>query len=831
MAKYKRFAGKYSPDTQYEAGDIVSFDGAAYYRKVPGKGVSPLTNAKFTVWSRLSDDLSTVLGLDGLGGGVSREEFDRLSEEIEELKPSPGQSYNGTVISIEESAGKAINVSAETNEEAALVHQGKNFVPSYPVATKNNGITFIGNADGTITASGTNPADKESWCWFIDHRYTGEPKRVFPPGKYTVSSTLPWGADRNVFVQKLNSSGAVEWWLNGIFSNSPKTFELTEPTVLMVSVMFTKGATVDVTFSVQIELGDNVTAFEPHKRTVYNDVYPIGVFAYEGVNVLYDENGATLSATVTTSKTDIALKGAGVAADAAITGREFQNVYAAIDVRGRTPQEYGALGNGKADDTAALQQCIDENGTMFLPAGTYRITSTLIVPGGRNIIGYGKDNTTIYCENCDAILFAKNAERGNIRSLYLKGDESDHKAITFSGNTQYWTFDDLSIRHFGGTFIYANGNGYVGGLRIQNSEFSNGGASCIEMITCAASQINTIDIMHCDITNFPNGNGINIAVNRGSIIGNTIQTTNHGINIDPSLSVESATSDAQRCYQLTIMSNYFEGIQKSYVRGVVYRSFTDDDVENVAIIDGLVILGNYGFWVDYKDTVEHPAVKFEALADNPYGYSALYPSSDSLVRNLLYCNNKFYADAGKVVIDGGNILQSDSMIYEDSSPADRHPIIMQEEPRQVYINMGNATIHGRYTWRYKTVNIRNAYIDGEAEKAKDTITLSAGVKAYLDVDNHGINMVTIPFEIINAGETTPHVQIRGRLTNGEVETTHDNGLLIHTADDGTTFIQLSSGCFVKDKPSKQYESYELVFDAKDNTVKIGNPSVKYVWGN
>lgn len=92
MAKYKRFAGKYSPDTQYEAGDIVSFDGAAYYRKVPGKGVSPLTNAKFTVWSRLSDDLSTVLGLDGLGGGVSREEFDRLSEEIAGLdKPTDEQ--------------------------------------------------------------------------------------------------------------------------------------------------------------------------------------------------------------------------------------------------------------------------------------------------------------------------------------------------------------------------------------------------------------------------------------------------------------------------------------------------------------------------------------------------------------------------------------------------------------------------------------------------------------------------------------------------------------------------------------------------------------------
>ncbi len=37
-----------------------------------------------------------------------------------------------------------------------------------------------------------------------------------------------------------------------------------------------------------------------------------------------------------------------------------------------TPQEYGALGNGIADDAPAIQQAIDSGGPVWIPAGTYR---------------------------------------------------------------------------------------------------------------------------------------------------------------------------------------------------------------------------------------------------------------------------------------------------------------------------------------------------------------------------------------------------------------------------------------------------------------------------
>lgn len=64
------------------------------------------------------------------------------------------------------------------------------------------------------------------------------------------------------------------------------------------------------------------------------------------------------------------------------------------------PDEPGAVtvqarGDGKADDTAAIQQALDTahaaagHGIVFLPAGTYRITRSLVVPAGVRVYGIG----------------------------------------------------------------------------------------------------------------------------------------------------------------------------------------------------------------------------------------------------------------------------------------------------------------------------------------------------------------------------------------------------------------------------------------------------------
>jgi hypothetical protein len=59
------------------------------------------------------------------------------------------------------------------------------------------------------------------------------------------------------------------------------------------------------------------------------------------------------------------------------------------------------VGDGKADDSDALQKALDEardqtrHGMVFLPSGKYRITRTLIVPAGVRVYGVGRTRPVI----------------------------------------------------------------------------------------------------------------------------------------------------------------------------------------------------------------------------------------------------------------------------------------------------------------------------------------------------------------------------------------------------------------------------------------------------
>ena len=114
-------------------------------------------------------------------------------------------------------------------------------------------------------------------------------------------------------------------------------------------------------------------------------------------------------------------------------------------------KDYGASGDGKADDSEAVQKALSSaeangGGIIYLPAGEYNITSlteALNIPDKVIIAGDGKDNTVINTDK--RIYFYKNY--GGITNISLKSDTKRPDNDT-----------ERYIGGYVGGILYANGN-------------------------------------------------------------------------------------------------------------------------------------------------------------------------------------------------------------------------------------------------------------------------------------------------------------------------------------------------------------------------------------
>jgi hypothetical protein len=94
-----------------------------------------------------------------------------------------------------------------------------------------------------------------------------------------------------------------------------------------------------------------------------------------------------------------------------------------------TTQEFGAHGDGQADDSAAVQAAIDKadrnagmgrEGIVFVPAGRYRLTRTIYLWPGVRVFGYGPtrpvfvlaDNTPGFQKGMGDMVMFTGARRG-----------------------------------------------------------------------------------------------------------------------------------------------------------------------------------------------------------------------------------------------------------------------------------------------------------------------------------------------------------------------------------------------------------------------------------
>ena len=155
-----------------------------------------------------------------------------------------------------------------------------------------------------------------------------------------------------------------------------------------------------------------------------------------------------------------------------------QRALLGLDVINVKLAPYNAIGDGESDDTAEIQAAIDAAGNtksarmVYLPAGTYKITSALVIKlQGTSIIGDGIFSTTINQTTSSAHAIKwdspNNVQYTAVRNLSLTGVGGD----TSTGTALYARSDTGPGNFFASQFLIDNVRvtGFQNGFWSQNS--------------------------------------------------------------------------------------------------------------------------------------------------------------------------------------------------------------------------------------------------------------------------------------------------------------------------------------------------------------------------
>ena len=157
-------------------------------------------------------------------------------------------------------------------------------------------------------------------------------------------------------------------------------------------------------------------------------------------------------------------------------------------------KDFGAVGDGIADDTVALQAAINA-GSVCLPTGTYLVTTTLSVPANRSILG-NEGVRILYTGSGTALqLGGSNIE---IQNLTLDGNRTGTTYVAGSNaitaNAPSWAARYANIRVFSCTITNWDDNavcmGYIENVDITENTISRIGRAGVLLLSPRRSRVN-----------------------------------------------------------------------------------------------------------------------------------------------------------------------------------------------------------------------------------------------------------------------------------------------------------------------------------------------------
>jgi len=182
--------------------------------------------------------------------------------------------------------------------------------------------------------------------------------------------------------------------------------------------------------------------------------------------------------------------------------------------------DYGALGDGATDDTAAIKACITASqtfakgsGIVFFPRGTFMVSASLAYTAQRGLVfeGHSKSDSVVkllpadsnqpifQLTDCDGAEFRDLGFDGN----YVGGGGDLNTGVTFSG--QSLTVTNCGFYKTSGGGVFLDGTADTGNVHVNGNEFLRVGTAALKIFNQGVNFQNRINFVDNHVLNVAAG--------------------------------------------------------------------------------------------------------------------------------------------------------------------------------------------------------------------------------------------------------------------------------------------------------------------------------------
>lgn len=222
-------------------------------------------------------------------------------------------------------------------------------------------------------------------------------------------------------------------------------------------------------------------------------------------------------------------------------------------------KNYGAKGDGTADDTSAIQNALNAldgtGGICYLPSGTFMISKTLIIPSCVHIMG--TNNSTVI------------KPTSTFQTDMISGTLGDHISFNFMANKN---FNVAGMVQYGSSYDIEISNIYFvfDDIRVSQGEDKN---CCIAFNNCKR-----IIIRDCRFNNFGQ-HSVDLSGVQDGLVERTYSYGGYwaSIQVDIAAGVyQGATDNNQISKNITIRDNYITGNRSPYGAIQIHKNGGDN---------------------------------------------------------------------------------------------------------------------------------------------------------------------------------------------------------------------------------------------------------------